>query len=102
VSKVLEAHGFTPPLFVQKPHGLCVAVCSRPRLKPLSPSSTTSGYEILQAKVATTSENHVTLELVPYFLVASGYAILGKLFEDGIVRERADIAQQLRAELTRN
>lgn len=102
VSKVLEAHGFTPPLFVQKPEGLCVAVCSRPRLKPLSPSSTTSGYEILQAKIETTSENHVTVELVPYFWVATGYAILGKLFEDGMIREREEIARQLRAELSRN
>lgn len=99
VSKVLEEHGFTPPLFFEMQGSLRVGISARPRLKPLGEASATSAYEILQARIETTSDNHVTLELVPYTWIGSGYAILGKLFEDGIPRERAEIASQIQAEL---
>jgi len=99
VSKVLEEHGFTPPLFFEMQGSLRVAISARPRLKPLGETSTTSAYEILQARIETTPDNHVTLELVQYAWIGSGYAILGKLFEDGIPQERAQIASQLQMEL---
>jgi hypothetical protein len=76
VSKVLEEHGFTPPLFFEKQGSLRVAISARPRLKPLGEASVTSAYEILQVKVETTPDNRVTLELVPYAWIGSGYAIL--------------------------
>jgi hypothetical protein len=99
VSKVLEEHGFTPPLFFEMQGSLRVAISARPRLKPLAESSVTSAYEILQARVETTPDNHVTLQLVSYAWVGSAYAILGKLFQEGISQERAQIASQLQTEL---
>src|SRR5438477_4980573 len=66
VSKVLEQHGFTPPIFLEKQGSLRVAISARPRLKPLAESSATSAYEILQARVETRPDNRVTLQLVPY------------------------------------
>ena len=101
VSKVLEEHGFTPPLFLEKPGGLRVAVCARPRLKPFGGASATSAYEVLEARVETTADNRVALELVAYAWVGSGYAILGKLFQDGLHQEQAEIARQLKVELSR-
>jgi hypothetical protein len=99
VSKVLAEHGFTPPLFFEKQGSLRVAISARPRLKPLGEASATSACEILQARIETTPDNQVTLELVPYAWVGSGYAILGKLFEDGLPQERAQIASRLQMEL---
>lgn len=60
VSSVLPEHGFTSPVFVERAGSLWTAVSSRPRLKRLGDSETTSPFEILQALIEMTEDNEVS------------------------------------------
>ena len=101
VGKVLQDHGFTIPVFVERAGSLWTAVSSRPRLKRLGESSAASSFEVLQAIIETTADNQVTLELLAYAWIGSDYAGLGIIpyINLGITRERAEMGRQLQVAL---
>jgi hypothetical protein len=99
-----EEHGFTSPQFFDKTGSEWVAVCARPRLRPLSQErEPTSSWEVLQAVFETTRDHRMTLKLIPFSYGPSSWATLGPLFYIplGITRERAEMAKQLQTELRR-
>jgi len=104
VQIVAEEHGFTWPQFIEKTGSTWVAVCARPRLRPLSQErEPTSSWEVLQAVSETTPDHRVTLKLIPFSYGPSSWATLGPFFciPLGIRRERAEMAKQFQAELRR-
>ena len=91
-----------PSLLKERAH--CGRRCAyRPRLRRLGESGAASTWEVLQAIIETTTDNQVTLDLVPYAWIGSDYAILGKIpqINLGITRERAEIGRQLQAAVGR-
>lgn len=104
VGTVAAEHGFTWPQFFEKTGSAWVAVCARPRLRPLSQErEPTSSWEVLQAVFETTPDHRMTLKLIPFSYGPSSWATLGPVFYIplGITRERAEMAKQLQAELRR-
>ncbi len=104
VRAVAGQHGFTWPQFLEKTGSLWVAVCARPRLRPLSTEREPIwSWDVLQAVFEVTPDHRVTLELIPFSYGPSSWATLGPRLSIplGITRERAEMGKQLQAELSR-